>query len=52
MDRGAWSAAVHGATKEPDMTEHTHTHTHTHTYTCTHTVISATEIIFIYFYKS
>ena len=37
MDRGAWSAAVHGATKEPDMTEHTHTHTHTHTHIHMHT---------------
>ena len=25
--RGAWRAAVHGVTKEPDTTEHQHTHT-------------------------
>ena len=25
MDRGAWWAAVHGVTKESDMTERTHT---------------------------
>ena len=35
MDRGAWSATVHGVTKDLDKTEwltlHTHTHTHTHT---------------------
>ena len=42
MDRGAWCATLHVATKSR-MTEHTrtrahtHTHTHTHTYTHTHT---------------
>ena len=35
MDRGAWQAAVHGATKSRKQLKHvcmyTHTHTHTHT---------------------
>ena len=35
MDRGAWQAAVHGATKSRKQLKHvcmyTHTYTHTHT---------------------
>ena len=34
VDKGAWSATVHGVAKELDMTEETHAHTHTHTHTC------------------
>ena len=30
MDREAWRATVHGATKELDKTEYTQTHIHTH----------------------
>ena len=47
-DKGVWQAAVHGVTKEPDMTEHAHTLTSVlHTVTSMCCILSITVCIIL-----